>query len=66
MAHVATLLLLEAEAETSLFSPDQFAGYAVTAVITIFNILLVFLVFRIFFYKKVMKLINDRQAALDA
>ena len=46
MAHVATLLLLEAEAETSLFSPDQFAGYAVTAVITIFNILLVFLVFR--------------------
>ena len=66
MVHVATLLLLEAEAETSLFSPDQFAGYAVTAVITIFNILLVFLVFRIFFYKKVMKLINDRQAALDA
>ena len=66
MAHVPTLLLLEAEAETSLFSPDQFAGYAVTAVITIFNILLVFLVFRIFFYKKVMKLINDRQAALDA
>ena len=66
MAHVATLLLLEAEAETSLFSPDQFAGYAVTAVITIFNILLVFIIFRLFFYKKVLKLINGRKEALDA
>ena len=66
MSHVATLLLLEAEAETSLFSPDQFAGYAVTAVITIFNILLVFIIFRLFFYKKVLKLINGRKEALDA
>ena len=59
------MLLLEAE-ESNLFSPDQFAGYAVTAVITIFNILLVFVVFRLFAYKKILKLIHSRQEALDA
>ena len=47
-------------------SPDQFAGYAVTAVITIFNVLLVFIVIRFFAYKKILKLIHDRQDALDA
>ena len=59
-------LLFDAGEQSNLFSPDQFAGYAVTAAITIFNILLVFVVFRIFFYKKLLKLIHDRQAALDA
>jgi len=58
-------LLFEA-GESNLFSPDQFAGYAVTAVITIFNILLVFVVFRLFAYKKILKLIHSRQEALDA
>ena len=58
-------LLFEA-GESNLFSPDQFAGYAVTAVITIFNILLVFVVFRLFAYKKILKLIHSRQKALDA
>ena len=58
-------LLFEA-GESNLFSPDQFAGYAVTAVITIFNVLLVFLVFRPFAYKKILKLIHSRQEALDA
>ena len=60
------IMLLEAGAESNLFSPDQFAGYAVTAVITIFNVLLVFIVIRCFAYKKILKLIHDRQAALDA
>ncbi|MBR3341854.1 MAG: F0F1 ATP synthase subunit B [Clostridiales bacterium] len=60
------MLLLQAETESNLFSPDQFAGYAVTAVITIFNILLVFVIFRLFAYKKILKLINSRQEALDA
>ena len=58
-------LLFEA-GESNLFSPDQFAGYAVTAVITLFNILLVFVVFRLFAYKKIHKLIHSRQEALDA
>ena len=58
-------LLFEA-GESNLFSPDQFAGYAVTAVITIFNILLVFVVFRLFAYKKILKLIHSRQEALAA
>ena len=58
-------LLFEA-GESNLFSPDQFAGYAVTAVITIFNVLLVFVVFRLFAYKKILKLIHSRQEALDA
>ena len=59
-------MLLEAETQSNLFSPDQFAGYAVTAVITIFNVLLVFIVIRCFAYKKILKLIHDRQEALDA
>ncbi len=58
-------LLFEA-GESNLFSPDQFAGYAVTAVITIINVLFVFILFRIFAYKKILKLIHDRQEALDA
>ena len=58
-------LLFEA-GESNLFSPDQFAGYAVTAVVTIFNILLVFVIFRMFAYKKILKLIHSRQEALDA
>ena len=58
-------LLFEA-GESNLFSPDQFAGYAVTAVITIFNVLFVFVVFRLFAYKKILKLIHSRQEALDA
>ncbi len=60
------IMLLEAETQSNLFSPDQFAGYAVTAAITIINILLVFIVIRIFAYKKILKIIHDRQAALDA
>ena len=59
-------LLLEVESESNLFSPDQFAGYAVTAVITILNVLLVFIVFRLLIYKKILKLIHSRQEALDA
>ncbi len=65
MSYLPTLLF-DAGEQSNLFSPDQFAGYAVTAVITIFNILLVFIIFRLFFYKKVIKMINDRQEALDA
>ena len=66
MSVLSTLLLYAEEAESNLFSPDQFAGYAVTAVITIFNILLVVIVFRVFAYKKILKIIHDRQEALDA
>lgn len=66
MSILATLLFDAGEAETSLFSPDQFAGYAVTAAITIFNILIVFILFRLFLYKKILELIHNRQEALDA
>ena len=58
-------LLLEAE-ESNLFSPDQFAGYAVTAVITIINLLIAFVVIKFFIYKPIMKIINQRQEALDS
>ena len=66
MSTIATLLFEAGETESNLFSPDQFAGYAVTAVLTIFNVLLVFIVFRLVVYKKVLKLIHARQEALDA
>ena len=43
--------ILAWEEESSLFSPDQFAGYAVTAVLTIINVLVGFLIIKFLLYK---------------
>ena len=64
MSYIATMLFA-AETESNLFSPDQFAGYAVTAAITIINLIVAFLVIKFFIYKPVLKIIQKRQAALD-
>lgn len=58
--------ILAREEESSLFSPDQFAGYAVTAVLTIINVLVGFIIIRLFLYKPLINMVHKRQAALNA
>ncbi len=61
-------LLLEAEeaaSESSLFSPDQFAGYAVTALVTAVNVLVAYFVIKRFIFKPIVKMIHNREEALN-
>lgn len=58
--------ILAWEEESSLFSPDQFAGYAVTAVLTIINVLVGFVIIRLFLYKPLLKMVHKRQEALNS
>ena len=61
-------LLFEAEevaAESSLFSPDQFAGYAVTALLTAINVLVAYFVIKRFIFKPIVKMIHNREEALN-
>ena len=61
-------LLFEAEevaAESSLFSPDQFAGYAVTALLTAVNVLVAYIVIKKFIFKPIVKMIHNREEALN-
>lgn len=61
-----TLNILAWESESSLFSPDQFAGYAVTAVLTIINVIIAYFIIKFAIYKRIVKMIHKRQEALDA
>lgn len=65
MLNVANVLLEAEGVESNLFSPDQFAGYAVTAVVTMINVIVAFLVIKFFIYKPILKIIRKRQEALD-
>lgn len=61
-------LLFEAEevaTESSLFSPDQFAGYAVTALLTAVNVLVAYIVIKKFIFKPIVKMIHNREEALN-
>ena len=60
------LKILAWEEESSLFSPDQFAGYAVTAVLTVINVIIAYIVIRLVIYKRVLNMIHKRQEALNA
>ena len=52
---------LATEAEPGLFSPEQFGGYASTAVIAILTLLVSFIIIKLVIFKPMMKLLNDRQ-----
>ena len=54
-----------ASEESSLFSPDQFAGYAVTAVMTAVNLIVAYIVIKRFIVKPILKMIHNRQDALN-
>lgn len=52
------------QAVSGLLTPDQFAGYAVTAVWTIINLLVAYFVLRHFVFKPIIKLLNKRREAV--
>lgn len=47
--------------ESSLFSPDQMGGYAATVLITIVNVAIAYIFIRLFIFKKILKVIKDRE-----
>ncbi|HPE39385.1 MAG TPA: F0F1 ATP synthase subunit B [Bacillota bacterium] len=52
--------------ESSLLSPDQFAGYAVTALFTIINVLAAFFILKLFVFKPIIKMMRKCQEAMAA
>lgn len=46
---------------TGLLTPDQFAGYAVTAVWTIINLIIAYIVLKHFVFKPIIRLLNKRR-----
>ncbi|MCQ2528518.1 MAG: F0F1 ATP synthase subunit B [Saccharofermentans sp.] len=52
--------------ESSLFSPDQFAGYAVTALFTIINVIIAYIIIKLFVFKPIMKAIKNREALIKS
>ena len=61
-------LLFEAEevaAESSLFSPDQFAGYAVTALLTAVNVLVAYIVIKKFIFKPIEGVVAMSKQTVD-
>ena len=49
---------------TGLLTPDQFAGYAVTAVWTIINLIIAYIVLKHFVFKPIIRLLNKRREAV--
>ena len=49
---------------SGLLTPDQFAGYAVTAVWTIINLLIAYVILKYFVFKPIIKLLNKRREAV--
>ena len=60
-ASETTAAVSATEPQTSLLSPDQFAGYAVVAVFTIINLLIAYFILKHFLFKPIMKVLNDRR-----
>ncbi|MBO4460287.1 MAG: F0F1 ATP synthase subunit B [Clostridiales bacterium] len=58
-------IILSAEEESGLFTPDQFAGYAVTAVFTAINLLVAYVIIKKLVYKKILEAMHDRRDALN-
>lgn len=58
------LRLAAGQVPEGLFSPDQMAGYAVTAVWTIINLLIAYFILRHFVFNPIIKLLNNRREAV--
>ncbi len=63
---MAPLLRLaeEAETESSLLSPEQFAHYLVTGLVTIVNLLVAYIILKKFLFKPLMNVMKKRQEAI--
>ncbi len=51
--------------ETGLLTPDQLAGYAVTAVWTIINLLVAYLILRHFVFRPIIRLLEKRREEVE-
>lgn len=65
MATLAAEAGTEATSKTGLISPDQAAGYAVTALWTIINIFVSYLILKKFVFKPIIKLLEARRVAVE-
>ncbi|SCW26257.1 F-type H+-transporting ATPase subunit b [Ruminococcaceae bacterium YRB3002] len=54
------------DTESSLLSPDQMAGYAVTAIFVVINVIVAFIIIKRFIFKPLFKMIKKRQDALNS
>lgn len=52
--------------ETGLLTPNQLAGYAVTAVWTIINLLVAYLILRHFVFRPIIRLLNKRKEEVES
>ncbi|MBP5655516.1 MAG: F0F1 ATP synthase subunit B [Clostridiales bacterium] len=67
MFYQALNIIAAAEEETTgLFTPDQFAGYAVTAVFTIINLIVAYIIIKKLVYGKIIKAMRERRDALNS
>jgi len=55
----------ETTTKTGLITPDQAAGYAVTALFTIINIFVSYLILKRFVFKPIIKLLEGRRVAVE-
>jgi F-type H+-transporting ATPase subunit b len=55
----------ETTSKTGLITPDQAAGYAVTALFTIINIFVSYLILKRFVFKPIIKLLEGRRVAVE-
>ena len=58
-------LILAAEEKSGLFTADQLAGYAVTAVFTAINLIVAYIIIKKLVYKKVLDAMRERENALN-
>lgn len=54
------------EEETSLFSADQFGGYASTAVFAIINVIVAYIVIKLLIFKPIMNIMKKREDQIRA
>ena len=56
----------EVETESSLLSPEQFAHYLVTGLVTIVNLLIAYIILKEFLFKPLMNVMKKRQEAIGS
>lgn len=62
---VLNIIAAAEEETTGLFTPDQFAGYAVTAVFTIINLIVAYIIIKKLVYGRIIKAMKERSEALN-
>lgn len=56
---------IETTPKSGLITPDQVAGYAVTALFTVINIFVAYLILKRFVFKPIIKLLEGRRVAVE-